>query len=54
MSSYITIIGMLLIVLSPLAIPTAITVVDALSNLRRKDGVINRGVDLHDPVHAAA
>jgi hypothetical protein len=54
MSSYITIIGMLLIVLSPLVIPTAITIVHALSNLGRNDRAINRGVDLRDPVHAAA
>jgi hypothetical protein len=43
MSSYIAIIGMLLLVLLPLVIPTVITIVHALENLRRNDRVINRG-----------
>ena len=54
MSSYIAIIGILLIVLLPLVIPTMITIVHTLENLRRNDRVINRGADLRDPVRAAA
>ena len=54
MSSYIAIIGILLIVLLPLVIPTVITIVHALENLRRNHRLINRGADLRDPVRAAA
>jgi hypothetical protein len=42
MSSYITIIAMLMLVLSPLLIPTALTVVHALAKLRANYRVINR------------
>ena len=37
MSSYITIIAMLLIVAFPLLIPTTVTIVHALGNLGRRD-----------------
>jgi hypothetical protein len=54
MSSYITIIAVVLIVASPLLIPTAVTIVHALGNLRRNARVVNPGIDRRHPVRTAA